>query len=142
MTRRFGRSWRSFPPWSWRRGELSWAPRLASRPPSGGIRRPALVCGRAPPRSQGGDQQPRGRRSARLARGRRKCPTRSKSEELLRERLAEAKEELAQMKPPSTEVRREAEIATQLLDARSAQALMAARIKPPAYIVKELGQGP
>lgn len=73
---------------------------------------------------------------------RQKLPYAIESEELLHERLAEAKEELAQMKPPTTEVRREAEIATQLLDARSAQALTAARIEPPAYIVKELGQRP
>jgi conjugative relaxase-like TrwC/TraI family protein len=73
---------------------------------------------------------------------RQKLPYAIESEELLHERLAEAKEELAQMKPPSTEVRREAEIATQLLDARSAQALTAARIEPPAYIVKELGPRP
>lgn len=46
------------------------------------------------------------------------------------------------MEPPSTEIRREREIAAQLLDARSAQALTAARIEPPAYIVKELGERP
>ena len=40
------------------------------------------------------------------------------------------------------EVRREREIAAQLLDARSAQALTAARIEPPSYIVKELGERP
>jgi conjugative relaxase-like TrwC/TraI family protein len=73
---------------------------------------------------------------------RRKLPYAIESEELLQERLAEVKEELAQMKPPTTEVRREAEIAAQLLDARSAQALAAARIEPPSYIVKELGQRP
>ena len=46
------------------------------------------------------------------------------------------------MEPPGTEVRREREIAAQLLDARSAQALTAARIEPPPYIAKELGERP
>jgi conjugative relaxase-like TrwC/TraI family protein len=73
---------------------------------------------------------------------RQKLPYAIESEELLHERLAEVKEELAQMKPPSTAVRREREIAAHLLDDRSAQALTAARIEPPAYIVKELGPRP
>jgi hypothetical protein len=46
------------------------------------------------------------------------------------------------MEPPGTEIRREREIADQLLATRSAQALTAARIEPPAYIVKELGERP
>jgi hypothetical protein len=46
------------------------------------------------------------------------------------------------MEPPGTEARRECEIAGQLLATRSAQALAAARIEPPSYIVKELGQRP
>jgi hypothetical protein len=73
---------------------------------------------------------------------RQKLPYAIESEELLHERLAEERAKLAQMQPPTTEVRREAQIATQLLDARSAQALTAARIEPPAYIVKELGPRP
>ena len=73
---------------------------------------------------------------------RQKLPYAIESEELLHERLAEVREELAQMKPPSTEVRREREIAAQLLDARAAQARAAARIEPPSYIVRELGQRP
>ena len=46
------------------------------------------------------------------------------------------------MEPPGSEARREREIAGQLLAARSAQALAAARIEPPSYIVKELGERP
>jgi conjugative relaxase-like TrwC/TraI family protein len=73
---------------------------------------------------------------------RQKLPYAIESERLSSERLAEEKAELSQMEPPGTEVRREREIAAQLLDARSAQALTAARIEPPAYIVKELGERP
>lgn len=46
------------------------------------------------------------------------------------------------MEPPGNAARREHEIAGQLLDTRSAQALAAARIQPPAYILKELGERP
>jgi len=46
------------------------------------------------------------------------------------------------MELPGTEVRRQREIADQLLAARSAQALTTVRIEPPAYIVKELGERP
>jgi hypothetical protein len=66
----------------------------------------------------------------------------TESERLFSERLAEERARLAQMEPPGTEVRREREIAAQLFDARSAQALTAARIEPPAYIIKELGERP
>jgi conjugative relaxase-like TrwC/TraI family protein len=73
---------------------------------------------------------------------RQKLPYATESEQLLIERLAEERAKLAQMEPPGTEVRREREIAAQLLDARAAQALTAARIEPPSYIVRELGQRP
>ncbi len=73
---------------------------------------------------------------------RQKLPNASEREELLRERLAENVARLEQMEPSGTEARREREIAAQLLDARSAQALTAARIEPPSYIVKELGERP
>jgi conjugative relaxase-like TrwC/TraI family protein len=73
---------------------------------------------------------------------RQKLPYATESERLFSERLAEERAKLAQMEPPGTEVRREREIAAQLLDARSAQALTAARIEPPFYIVKELGERP
>lgn len=73
---------------------------------------------------------------------RQKLPHATEREELLRERLAENIGKLAQMEPPSDAARREREIAGQLLDARSAQALTAAQIEPPPYIVKELGQRP
>jgi conjugative relaxase-like TrwC/TraI family protein len=73
---------------------------------------------------------------------RQKLPYATESERLFTERLADERAKLAQMEPPRSEARREREIAGQLLDARSAQALTVARIKPPAYIVKELGQRP
>lgn len=73
---------------------------------------------------------------------RQKLPYASEREELLRERLAENVAKLGRMEPSGTEVRREREIAARLLDARSAQALTAARIEPPAYIVEELGERP
>jgi AAA domain len=73
---------------------------------------------------------------------RQKLPYATESEQLLTQRLAEERTKLAQMEPPGTEVRREREIAGRLLDARSAQALMAARIEPPSYIVQELGERP
>ncbi len=73
---------------------------------------------------------------------RQKLPRATESEELLRERLAENVARLEQMEPPGAEIQREREIASRLLDARSAQALTAARIEPPAYIVKELGERP
>jgi conjugative relaxase-like TrwC/TraI family protein len=49
---------------------------------------------------------------------------------------------LERIEPPSTEARRERELAEQLLDRRAAKALAAARIEPPSYIVKELGERP
>jgi conjugative relaxase-like TrwC/TraI family protein len=73
---------------------------------------------------------------------RQKLPYATESEQLLTERLADERTKLAQMEPPGTEVRHERDIAAQLLEARSAQALTAARIEPPSYIVKELGERP
>ena len=73
---------------------------------------------------------------------RQKLPYATESERLFSERLTEERAKLAQTEPPGTEIRREHEIAAQLLDARSAQALTAARIEPPSYIVKELGERP
>jgi len=73
---------------------------------------------------------------------RQKLPRATESERLYSERLAEETAKLAQMEPPGTEVRREREIADQLLATRSARALTAARIEPPAYIVRELGERP
>jgi conjugative relaxase-like TrwC/TraI family protein len=73
---------------------------------------------------------------------RQKLPRASESERLFGERLAEETAKLAQMELPGSAARREREIADQLLATRSAQALAAARIEPPSYIVKELGQRP
>ena len=49
---------------------------------------------------------------------------------------------LEQMEPPGAKVRRERELAEQLLAQRAAQALTAAQIEPPPYIVKEPGKRP
>jgi conjugative relaxase-like TrwC/TraI family protein len=73
---------------------------------------------------------------------RQKLPRAIEREELLRERMVGNVAKLEEMEPPSSAARRGREIADELLDARSAQALAAARIEPPAYIVKELGQRP
>ena len=70
---------------------------------------------------------------------RQKLPDATESEQLLRERLAEERAKLAQMEPPGTEARREREIAAQLLAARSAQALTAARIE--AALLHRQGAG-
>jgi hypothetical protein len=73
---------------------------------------------------------------------RQKLPYASESERLFTERLAEVTAKLAEMEPPGSAARREREIAGQLLDTRSAQALAAVRIEPPAYIARELGERP
>lgn len=64
------------------------------------------------------------------------------SEETWRDALNKRIAVLEQMQAPGTEVRRERELAEQLLAQRAAQALAAARIEPPSYIVKELGERP
>jgi hypothetical protein len=65
------------------------------------------------------------------------------SEETWREALNKRTAVLERMEPPpGIEARRERELAEQLLAQRAAQALAAARIEPPAYIVKELGERP
>jgi conjugative relaxase-like TrwC/TraI family protein len=73
---------------------------------------------------------------------REKLPLARTREEMLGERLTKEIARLEQMEPPGTAARREHEIADQLLAQRSAQALAAARIEPPSYIVKELGERP
>jgi conjugative relaxase-like TrwC/TraI family protein len=73
---------------------------------------------------------------------REKLPYAQTRETMFREKLGKEATRLEQMEPPGTEARREREIADQLLATRSAQALAAAQIEPPAYIVKELGQRP
>ncbi len=73
---------------------------------------------------------------------RHKLPRASEDERLFKERLVEERARLEQMEPPSSAARREREIAAQLLDSRSAQALAAARIEPPPYVVKEPGERP
>jgi hypothetical protein len=73
---------------------------------------------------------------------RQKLPYARESERLFSERLTEETAKLAQMELPGTAAQRECEIADQLLATRSAQALTAAKIEPPSYIVKELGERP
>jgi hypothetical protein len=73
---------------------------------------------------------------------REQLPLARNSEETWRETLNKRTAVLEQIQPPGTEVRRERELAEQLLAQRAAQALAAARIEPPAYIVKELGNRP
>jgi conjugative relaxase-like TrwC/TraI family protein len=86
------------------------------------------------------------RREAVEALGRRErrqqLPYAREREALLRERLAEESAKLERMEPPGGGARREREIAEQLLAKRAEQALAAARIETPAYIVKELGERP
>jgi len=69
-------------------------------------------------------------------------PRARESEGLFRDRLSENIEKLEGMEPPRSDLRREREIADQILTKRSEQALAAARIQTPSYIVKELGQRP
>ncbi len=73
---------------------------------------------------------------------REQLPLAQASEERWGKALIERTAALEQMEPPTKEARRERELAEQLLAQRSAQALAAARIEPPSYIVKELGERP
>jgi conjugative relaxase-like TrwC/TraI family protein len=73
---------------------------------------------------------------------REQLPSARDSEETWRKALNKRTAALEQMQAPGTEVRRERELAEQLLAQRAAQALAAARIEPPPYIVKELGERP
>jgi conjugative relaxase-like TrwC/TraI family protein len=73
---------------------------------------------------------------------REQLPLAQANEERWGEAFTERTAALEQMQPPGTEVRRERELAEQLLAQRAVQALTAARIEPPAYIVKELGERP
>lgn len=73
---------------------------------------------------------------------REQLPLARAGEERWGEALAKRTEELSQMQQPGTDARRAHELVEQLLARRSAQALTAARIEPPLYIVKELGERP
>jgi hypothetical protein len=73
---------------------------------------------------------------------RRELPHALEREEQLRERLNENVQELAGMQPPGTAARQEHESAAQLLARGEAQMLMAMQLKPPPYILKELGERP
>jgi hypothetical protein len=73
---------------------------------------------------------------------RQQLPGALEREELHRERLNENAEELAGMKAPGAVARQEHEIAAQALAKREAQMLTALELKPPPYILKELGERP
>jgi len=73
---------------------------------------------------------------------RQQLPGAQKSERMLGERLGDEKARLSDLAPPSTEVRREHEIAGQVLTEREGKMLLAARLSPPAYVIKELGERP
>jgi hypothetical protein len=73
---------------------------------------------------------------------REQLPLAQANEERWTKAFTERTAALEQMQPPGTEVRRECELAEQLLARRAGQALAAARIEPPSYIVKELGERP
>ena len=69
-------------------------------------------------------------------------PRAQENEQRLAERLKVNVEKLRGMEPPGDSARREQQIAEQLLAERTEQALIAARIKPPKYVTKELGERP
>jgi conjugative relaxase-like TrwC/TraI family protein len=73
---------------------------------------------------------------------RQRLPVAEERERMLGERLGEEKARLSELAPPSTEVRREHEIAGQVLAEREEKMLLATRLSPPAYVVKELGERP
>jgi hypothetical protein len=73
---------------------------------------------------------------------RRELPGAQEREQRLAERFAVSAEKLRDMQPPGDSARSEREVAERLLAERVEQALAAARIKPPKYVTKELGERP
>jgi hypothetical protein len=73
---------------------------------------------------------------------RRELPRAEESEQRLAERLKVSTKKLRDSEPPEDSARREQQIAERLLAERVEQALIAARIKPPKYVTKELGERP
>ncbi|HEU4905546.1 MAG TPA: hypothetical protein VFT19_05460 [Solirubrobacterales bacterium] len=73
---------------------------------------------------------------------RQQLPGAQESERMFGERLGEEKARLSELAPPRTEIRREHEIVGQVLAEREGKMLLAARLAPPAYVVKELGERP
>jgi conjugative relaxase-like TrwC/TraI family protein len=73
---------------------------------------------------------------------RQKLPYARESEEMLRDRLDENVAKLEGMESPGTALRSERAIADQLLAEREEQMLIAVRLSPPSYVVKELGERP
>jgi ATP-dependent exoDNAse (exonuclease V) alpha subunit len=73
---------------------------------------------------------------------RQELPDAQRNENLLRMQLREDIAKLERMEPPGAVARREREIADQVLAKRTEQALLAARLSPSPYIVRELGERP
>jgi hypothetical protein len=73
---------------------------------------------------------------------REELPVAQAREQGLAESLSKSTEKLQSMEPPTDSARREQAIAERLLTERTEQALAAARIKPPSYVKKELGERP
>lgn len=73
---------------------------------------------------------------------RQRLPGAEERERMFGERLREQTAKLNELVPPGSEVRREHEIAGQLLAEREEKMLLAARLSPPAYVVRELGERP
>jgi conjugative relaxase-like TrwC/TraI family protein len=73
---------------------------------------------------------------------RQKLPRALEREGQCRQRLNENVEELAGMQAPGAAARQEHEIAAQVLAKQEAQMLTALAIKPPPYILRELGERP
>ena len=61
---------------------------------------------------------------------------------MLGERLRSAQDKLAEVEPPKTEARHDAQVVSQALAEREEKELLAARLSPPPYISKELGERP
>jgi hypothetical protein len=69
-------------------------------------------------------------------------PEAQRCEQMIGERLREETAKLERLAPPSAEARHEHEISGELLAKREERMLLALRISPPAYVVKELGERP
>jgi hypothetical protein len=73
---------------------------------------------------------------------RQQLPGAEEGERMLGERLREAQGQLAEVEPPKTEARCDAQVVSQVLAERQEKELLAARLSPPPYISMELGDRP
>jgi len=73
---------------------------------------------------------------------RQRLPGAEESERMLGERLDEARAKLAEVELPQTEARREVQVVCEMFAERQETELLTARIAPPSYISKELGERP